>query len=102
VRDDVVPEALISVAVNDPAIPTNRGTLRVVFDRTSDTATITARALDEFGAQFLEVTHEVPGGWTENVRFFVEAVGGYHVSPEEYLEPRVIDSVLVLAPEADA
>jgi len=29
-------------------------------------------------------------------------VGGYHSSPVEYVEPRVIDSVRVLAPEADA
>jgi len=102
VRDEVDAAIDVAVAVNDPALPTDRGTLHVVFRLNSETPTITARALDEFGDAFLQVTHEVPGGWAEEVRFFVEAVGGYFESPDAYVEPRVIDSVLVLAPEADA
>jgi len=102
IRNDVFAATPVSVVVNDPAIPTNRGTLRVVFRLNAETPTIAASALDEFGTPFLEVSHEIPGGWPEEGRFFVEAVGGYHSSPVEYVEPRVIDSVRVLAPEADA
>ncbi|MFW6313367.1 MAG: hypothetical protein ACOC2N_05730 [Spirochaetota bacterium] len=102
VREDVDPAARAAAKVNDPAIPTGRGTLHVVFRLHAEVPTITARALDEYGNPFLEVAHEVPGGWEEDVRFFVEAVGGYVSSPEPHVEPRVIDSVLVLRPEAEA
>ena len=105
IREATGPDSAGTSTLNEPPATVIGGTLSAIFERHAAVPTISARVWDHSGTLIMEAVHEVPAGWRDDARVFVEAVGAYAVydpgPPIHGLEARALDSVFVLRPEAD-